>query len=110
MREHKLAKATVKRWLDSRDLGEFEASVGAAMTKGSDRTHSQDRAALAKALEENERLSAKLRQAEITQEILGKAYELLHGINQSSTTPDPTIPPALMSAEQYAAWLRSKRL
>lgn len=110
LREHRLAKATVKRWLDARAAGLLEPSVGTTMTMEPRRTHSQDRAALARALRENERLKEKLRDAELAQEIMGKAAELLQGIDLSSPDPQTQIPPALMSQEQYNAWLKRKKL
>lgn len=74
------------------------------------RTHAQDRAALERALRENERLKDQLREAELAQEIMGKAAELLQGIDLSSPDPKTQIPPVLMSQEQYDAWLKRKRL
>lgn len=110
LREHGLAKATVKRWLDARDQGRLDASVETAMSKDAGRTPSQDRAELARLRRENERLQAKLRNAEVAQEIMGKAYELLQGIDLSSPDPQTQIPPALMSKSQFAEWLARKRL
>ena len=111
LREHRLDKNTVKRWLDARAEGRFEAkAVQAAMSAEPRRTHAQDRAALARALRENERLKDKLRDAELAQEIMGKAAELLKGIDLSSPDPKTQIPPMLMSQETYNDWLKRKRL
>lgn len=111
LREHRLDRKTVQRWIDARDQGRFEEkAVEVALSKQPRRTHSQDRAALERALRENERLKAKLREAELAQEIMGKAAELLKGIDLSSPDPQTQIPPMLMSQEQYDAWLKRKRL
>lgn len=111
LREHRLDKKTVQRWLDARTEGRFEdKAMQAAMSNEPRRTHSQDRAALERALRENERLKAKLRDAELAQEIMGKAAELLKGIDLSSPDPQTQIPPVLMSQDQYGAWLKRKRL
>ena len=68
-----------------------------------------DRAELARLRVENEQLRQKVARSEAVQEILGKAYELLEGINESSE-PDPKIPLALMSADEYAEWLKRHNL
>ena len=70
---------------------------------------SVDRAELARLRVENERLRRQVVQAEAAQDILGKAFELLQGINESSDS-DPQIPPALMSAAEYADWLKRTKL
>ncbi|MFN3340388.1 MAG: hypothetical protein ACK40Z_11880 [Dietzia sp.] len=57
-----------------------------------------------------EQLEQKVKDAETAQEIMGKAFELLDGITKSSTGPDAQIPPALMSAAEYRAWLERKKL
>ena len=70
---------------------------------------SVDRAELARLRLENERLRRKVVQAEAAQDILGKAFELLQGITESSNN-DPQIPLALMSATEYAEWLKRRKL
>ena len=71
---------------------------------------SRDRAELARLRRENEHLKAKVAQAETAQDILGKAFELLQGITKSSSTDPSAIPPALMSASEYAQWLEREKL
>lgn len=111
LREHCLSRKTVERWLDARADGRFDdTAMEAAMSQEPRRTHSQDKAALARALRENERLKAKLREAELAQEIMGKAGELLKGIDLSSPDPQTQIPPMLMSQDQFDAWLKRTRL
>ena len=73
------------------------------------RSASVDRAELARLRAENQRLRDKMAQSEAAQEILGNAFELLQGINQSSE-PQSQIPPALMSATEYAEWLKRRKL
>ncbi|BAK35101.1 hypothetical protein MLP_20870 [Microlunatus phosphovorus NM-1] len=110
LRENKLTSATVRRWIEARRRGEWEESMSRAAKPGRDAAAaSVDRAELARLRVENEQLRRKVSQAEAAQEILGKAFELLQGINQSSS-PDPQIPPALMSATEYADWLKRLRL
>jgi len=110
LRENDLTQATVRRWIRSRDRGELEES----MTKASKRdgsSASAERAELARLRVENERLRRQVVQAEAAQDVLGKAFELLQGINESSQTDqDPQIPLALMSATEYAAWLQRHKL
>ncbi|KIQ07863.1 hypothetical protein RU01_21845, partial [Rhodococcus sp. MEB064] len=67
-------------------------------------------AELARLRKENDALKKKVAQSEAVQEILGKAYELLEGITESSTETDDQIPPALMSATEYARWLERNAL
>ena len=112
LREYGLSRATVRGWLHSRDRGDFEASmVSAALkSKGSRRVDAQERAELARLRAENERLRKKVEQAEAIQEIMGKAIELMDGVTASSTDEEESIPPALMSAEQYQQWLQRKGL
>lgn len=82
----------------------------ASKPKGRDRTATESRAEIARLSMENDRLRKKVAQAEAAQEIMGKAYELLEGITTSSEPmPYDKIPPALMSAEQYRAWLNKYR-
>lgn len=113
LRAHALNRGTVVRWLKARERGEFEGSMVAAATAAypeSRRKVSEDRAELARLREENERLKAKVAQGEAVQDILGKAFELLEGINKSSTEAEPKIPPALMSVEQYKEYLTRRKL
>lgn len=112
LREHNLAYQTVKRWLAARERGEFVESLTAAATKSTkSRNHmiNEERAELRRLRKEVARLEKKVAQAEAVQEILGKAYELLEGINTSSEE-HPEIPPALMSADEYTAWLQRTKL
>lgn len=108
LRENKLTLATVRRWIEARRRGELEEAMTRA-AKSSRAVPSVDRAELARLRVENEQLRRKVAQSEAAQEILGKAFELLQGINQSSE-PDPQIPPALMSATEYADWLKRHKL
>lgn len=106
LREHNLAKGTVRRWLEARDRGDLEES----MTNAGRRSQVNiDRAELARLRAENQQLRDRVTRSEAVQEILGKAYELLEGINKSSD-PDPQIPPALMNADEYAEWLQRRKL
>lgn len=110
LRENDLTRATVRRWLEARRRGELEGSMVKA-SKPQKQSASVDRAELARLRVENERLRRQVVQAEAAQDILGKAFELLQGINESSQTdPDPQIPPALMSATEYAEWLQRRKL
>lgn len=110
LREHGLAPGTVQRWIAARDRGEWSRSMVTAAERAPRRMDSRDRAELARLRRENEALKAKVAQSEAAQEILGKAFELLQGINTSSTPQEPQIPPSLMSAEEYARWLKQHRL
>lgn len=110
LRESGLASSTVERWLKARDRGELTASMVAAAERSPHRMESRDRAELARLRMENEALKKKVAQSEAAQEILGKAFELLEGINTSSTQEETAIPPALMSADEYAKWLKRRRL
>ena len=110
MREHALNPSTVQRWLTARERGEWTASMVTATERQPRRMDSRDRAELARLRAENAALKRKVTQAEAAQDILGKAFELLDGITKSSTAPDPQIPPSLMSAEEYARWLKQHRL
>ena len=104
LRENDLPRATVQRWVLARRRGELEESMTKAARSGKS-SASVDRAELARLRVENERLRRQVVQAEAAQDILGKAFELLQGINESSDH-DPQIPPALMSATEYADWLK----
>lgn len=111
LREYRLTSNTVKRWLDARQRGEFVASLEKAEVKvGSRRSHSQDRAEVIRLRRQVEQLEKKVKDAEAAQEIMGKAFELLEGITTSSTEQNAQIPPALMSAAEYQAWLERKKL
>ena len=69
----------------------------------------EDRARLLALEKENARLRRQVEQAEAAVSIMGKAHELLQ---QSMQEPDPDdeVPPALMSVEEYQAWLARYRL
>lgn len=110
LREHNLASSTVERWLAARTRGEWTASMVAAAERSPRRMDSRDRAELARLRKENEALKKKVSQSEAAQQILGKAFELLEGISQSSDEENTVIPPALMSADEYAHWLKQNRL
>lgn len=106
LREHSLDHNTVKRWIVAREHGDLEESMTQA---AKDPARSAERAELARLRIENEQLRAKVVQSEAVQQILGKAYELLEGITTSST-PQTPIPPALLSADEYANWLTQHKL
>jgi hypothetical protein len=111
LREHNLAKGTVKRWLNARARGEFDASLQAAEVKmGRRQQHNEDRSEVIRLRRQVEQLEQKVKNAEAAQEIMGKAFELLDGITKSSTGPDAQIPPTLMSAAEYQTWLERKKL
>lgn len=110
LREFDLASTTVDRWLKARDDGEWTASMVATAERSRHRMESRDRAELARLRMENEALKKKVAQSEAAQQILGKAFELLEGITTSSNEEHLTIPPALMSADEYAAWLKRRKL
>ncbi len=112
LRENSLGHNTVRRWIKARDQGQFTAAMTAAATQiPRSKMDNRDRAELLRLRKENERLKRKVVQAEAAQEILGKAFELLDGITKSSTEElDPKIPPALMSAEQYALRLERNNI
>lgn len=109
LREHALASSTVERWLAARSSGELMASMVATAERSSHRMESRDRAELARLRRENEALKKKVAQSEAAHQILGKAFELLEGITTSSENL-PEIPPSLMSADEYAQWLKQHRL
>lgn len=109
LREHGLGKGTVGRWVAARERGEFTTSMVAAAERTPRRMESQDRAELARLRVENEALKRKVDQAEAVQVILGKAFGLLEGINQSSSQQGQ-IPPALMTAAEYEQWLTRHKL
>ena len=110
LRRHDLAWSTVRRWTEAYHNGDYTTAMVEASQRSRSRMDNKDRAELARLREENELLRAKVARGEAVQEILGKAYELLHGINESSTSPATPIPPALMSASDYAAWLERKHM
>jgi hypothetical protein len=109
LREHALASSTVDRWLAARTRGELTSSMVAAAERSSHRMESRDRAELVRLRLENEALKKKVAQSEAAQQILGKAFELLEGITTSSENT-AQIPPSLMSADEYAQWLKRHRL
>ncbi|WP_280674508.1 hypothetical protein [Cryobacterium sp. CG_9.6] len=110
LREFDLAKGTVNRWLRARDDGEWTASMVATSERSPQRMDNRDRAELARLRMENEALKKKVAQSEAAQQILGKAFELLDGITTRSNEEQTPIPPALMSAGEYAAWLKRSKL
>ena len=110
LREFNLAKGTVDRWLRARDDGEWTASMVAMSERSPQRMGNRDRAELARLRAENEALKKKVAQSEAAQQILGKAFELLEGITTSSNEEQTTIPPALMSADESATWLKRRKL
>ena len=109
LREHALVSSTVERWLAARARGELTMSMVATAERSSHRMENRDRAELARLRLENEALKKKVAQSEAAQQILGKAFELLEGITTSSENP-PEIPPTLMSADEYAKWLKQHKL
>lgn len=109
LRANGLAQGTVKRWLQARDEGLLDESVASAMSGNRRRTHSEDRSELLRLRRENERLQKKVKEAEAAQEIMGKAFELLEGITESSTGPKAQIPPSLNSAQEYERWLARRK-
>lgn len=109
LREYNLSSTSVYAWSQARARGEFTESMVAKSEKTRNRMDNRDRAELARLRTENEQLKRKLAQSEAVQQILGKAYELLEGITESPD-PEPTIPPALMSADEYAQWLTRNKL
>ncbi len=112
LREHNLTGATVRRWLRSRERGEYEKELApVAEERSRTRMENFDRAEFNRLRKENRELKTKLAQSEAVQEILGKAYELLEGITTSSPNEDPTeIPVTLLSANEYALWLERNKL
>ena len=110
-RENNVHITSAREWVEARDAGRFEdsAAVAAGGKGGGPMTKNQrdavDRAKMARVEAENVRLRAKVAQAEAAQEILGKAFGLLQAANESPTEITEPIPPALMSLEQYRAWL-----
>jgi hypothetical protein len=110
MREYNLTSASVRAWRVARDRGDFEKSMLVAAGKSRNVVSNQDRAELARLRLENEQLRRKVEQSEAVQEILGKAFELLDGITKGSPPPQQQIPISLMTAEEYADWLKTNRL
>lgn len=108
LRENNLSYATVRKWISARDNGRLDATMRSRSRKGSnkDRLDASDRAEIVRLREENEKLKKKVAQAEAAQDIMGKAYELLEGITTSSQPETTSIPPSLMSADEYAKWLK----
>ena len=110
LREYAVSSSTVRRWLNARDAGDWEAAMVKEAAKGPRNLDARDRAELARLRQENEVLKNKVNQAEAAQQILGKAFELLEGITQSSDPDAAPIPPALMSANEYQNWLTRRKL
>ena len=112
LREHNLAYGTVRRWLRSRERGDYAVQMApAAQERSRVRMENFDRAEFNRLRKENQQLKHRLAQSEAVQEILGKAYELLEGITTSSPNEDPTeIPVTLLSANEYALWLERNKL
>ncbi|BAH49110.1 hypothetical protein ROP_08630 [Rhodococcus opacus B4] len=98
--------------MHSRDEGEFTGLTSVTREEKSlRRMENADRDELARLRKENAALKHKVAQSGAVQEILGRAYELLEGITTSATTDDePEIPPALLSATEYANWLERNKL
>ncbi len=113
MREFCVTRRTVHVWLEQRARGELPSSLTDEVTRAAERSRfvldNRDRAELARLRKENEQLRAKVAKSEAAQDILGKAFELLSGINESSVA-DESIPPALMSAHEYTLWLERNNL
>lgn len=110
LRENNLTSGTIRAWLKARDEGHLQKSMVETADKARDRLDSRDRAELAKLRRENERLREKVAQSDAALEILGKGFELLQGISKTSTEDTTEIPPALMSAREYALWLERRTL
>lgn len=110
MRQYNLTTSTVERWRKARDQGELTAAMVAASEGSRARMDNRDRSELARLRLENKTLKARVEKSEAAQEILGKAFELLKGINESSSQDEQLIPPALMSADEYANWLKREQL
>lgn len=110
LRENGLAAGTVRRWLQAREQGEFTSSMVTAATKSRNQVNNEARAELARLRTENQRLQREVTQSQAALDIMGKAFELLKGINESSNEPDTEIPTALMSAEEYSNWLERNKL
>lgn len=110
LRELNLSKNHVTAWLRARESGQYTQAMVAAAGKSRNWMDSRDRAELARLRRENTRLKAQVEQAETAQEILGKAFELLQGITKRSNEDPSAIPPALMSASEYAQWLEQEKL
>jgi len=109
LREFNLHPKTVMAWRHARDSGGFEASMVEAARKTRGAVDGKDRAELARLRQEVTQLRAKVEQSEAVQEILGKAFGLLEGITKTPE-PEPQIPVALMSAQEYARWLQRSNL
>jgi uncharacterized protein involved in type VI secretion and phage assembly len=110
LREYNLTGPTVSRWLAAHERGEYVESMVAASERSGRAVDSRDRAELARLRADNERLRARVAKSEAAQAILGKAFELLSAIDESSDLQGESIPTALTNAQQYAAWLERNRL
>jgi len=107
LREYGLATATVRPWIKAFRDGQLTPAQERVAARDLDKASMRARIASLEA--ENEQLRRKATQAETATEILGKAFELLDGIT-SSSDPAPRIPPMLMGADEYRAWLQQSRL
>nr|WP_260152589.1 hypothetical protein [Hoyosella altamirensis] len=106
LRQYNLTRKTVSPWLVARDRGDFDARVTPGKPRRARSTmNDSERAELARLRSENAALKKKVAQSGAAQEILGKAFELLSGINDSSTDPKDMVPPAMMKAKAYRQWL-----
>ncbi|MCR8693743.1 hypothetical protein [Rhodococcus rhodochrous] len=105
LREHNLDPNTVRAWVRARDEGHFSQAMLKAAERSKARMNSQERAELGMLRKKVEQLEAKVAQAEAAQDILGKAFELLQGINKTSIDDPSSVPTALMSADEYLRWL-----
>lgn len=109
LREYNLNRSTIGAWRRARDRGEFEVSMVDAAERSRNAVDNKDRAELARLRLEVTELRGKVKQSEAVQEILGKAFELLEGITKTPK-PEPQIPIALMSADEYTRWLQRSKL
>lgn len=110
LREYNLTQGTVTRWLRAEQRGEYTASMVRAAEKSEHKIGNRERAELARLRQENAALKQKVAQSEAAQAVLGKAFELLSGITESSIPEQDQIPLALMSASEYAQWLQRSNL
>ncbi|WP_280403468.1 hypothetical protein [Nocardia brasiliensis] len=110
LREYNLTRMTVEPWLAAHERGEYTSAMVVASERSANKMVNRDRAELARLRKEVADLKKKVAKSEAAQEILGKAFELLSEINESSSSEADTIPPALMSASEYARWLERNKL
>ncbi len=98
-------KSTVQRWLDA----EREGRLGPQAERTRWSVDSRDRARLVALERENEQLRKRVETAEAVMAIMGKAHELLQTtLDEQNAQPD--APKALMSLEEYQAWLKQYRV